>query len=147
VHPTIRGLNRQQLKPSLKRAPSVPISDRLMSHLRRWRKLSARYVIEHNGAPIHAVFNGFEATCRLAGLNYDGQDEADRVTPHSLRHSAVSWALAEGKSPMQVGQYVGMTAQMVERVYAHTNDDWQRATANAIGRASHTRPTQQRKKA
>jgi integrase len=135
-----------------KRAPSVPLSDRMLVHLRRWRWLTARYVIEFNGAPIHGVFTGFEAASRLAGLNYDGQPEDDRVTPHTLRHTCVSWALAEGKSPLQVGQYVGMTAAIVEKTYAHTNHDLQRETANAIGRrtipgSSHTRPTQLPKRA
>jgi integrase len=122
-----------------KRAPSVPLADspeanKLWAHLRRWRRMTTRYVIEFRGAPIHSVQLGFEAVCRRAGLNYDGQPEDDRVTVHCLRHTCVSWALAEGKSPKQVGDYVGMTAQMLERTYAHTNDDWQRATANVIGR-------------
>jgi integrase len=122
-----------------KRAPSVPLADApganaLWAHLRRWRKLTARYVIEHNGSPIHGVFKGFEGACRLAGLNYDGQPADDRVTPHTLRHTCVSWALAEGRSPLQVGQYAGMTAAMVEKTYAHTNEALQRETANVIGR-------------
>jgi len=41
--------------------------------------------------------------------------------------------LAEGKASFQVGRYVGMTAQLVERVYGHTNDGLKRETANAIG--------------
>jgi hypothetical protein len=54
----------------------------------------------------------------------------------------VSWALAEGKSPLQVGQYVGKTAQMIEKIYAHTNEGLQRETANVIGRGTYlARPT------
>lgn len=140
-----------------KRAPSVPLADapeanKLWAHLRRWRRLTARYVIEFNGMPVRGIFKGFEGACRLAGLNYDGQDPDDRVTPHTLRHTCVSWALAEGKSPLQVGQYVGMTAAMVEKTYAHTNEGLQRETANVIGRrnipgASHSNPTERRRKA
>jgi integrase len=140
-----------------KRAPSVPLADapeanKLWAHLRRWRRLTSRYVIEFNGMPIRGLFTGFEGACRLAELNYDVQDPADRVTPHTLRHTCVSWLLADGKTPYQVGKYVGMSAQMVERVYGHVNEDLQRETANAIGRRnipgpSHTRPTQSLKKA
>lgn len=133
-----------------KRAPSVPLSDRLSLHMRRWRKLSAQYVIEHQGVKIEGISAGFEAAVELAGLATD--DPAKKVTPHTLRHTCVSWMLAAGKSPFQVGKYVGMTAAMVERVYGHTNDDLQRETANAIGSRnipgpSHSRPTQQLKKA
>jgi integrase len=94
----------------------------------------ARYVIEFHGAPIRKCWDGFEAVCRRAGLNYDGQPEDDRVVVHSLRHTCATWALAEGKSCKQVGDYIGMSEQMVQKVYGHTNDDWQRQTANAIGR-------------
>jgi integrase len=117
-----------------KRAPSVPIGERLMAHLRRWHRLGGRYVIERNGRPVKGIFNGFERVCRDAGLNYTGQDEDDRVTPHILRHTCVTSLLADGWSCKQVGDYVGMTEQMVQTVYGHADDDVQRAIANTIGR-------------
>jgi integrase len=134
-----------------KRAPSVPLGDKLLAHMRRWRRLSNRqHLIEHRGVNIEDISVGFESACELAGLATD--DQAQRVTPHTLRHTCVSWMLAAGKTPFQVGKYVGMTAEMVERVYGHTTDALQRETANAIGSRnipgpSHTRPTQTRKRA
>jgi integrase len=129
-----------------KRAPRVPIGDRLMAHMRRWRR--SRYVIEHHGIPVKNIFLGFEAVCRLAGLNYEGQSIDDRVTPHSLRHTFATWMLLEGKSPYQVGRYIGMSAAMVERTYGHVTDEAQLATANVLGRRpSHTRPTHGRVRA
>jgi integrase len=128
-----------------KRAPSVPISGRLLAHLRRWRKLTARYVIEHNGVPVaNNVHGGMKSACRLAGLT--------DVTPHTLRHTATTWMLERGLSPWRVGKYVGMSAQMVERVYGHATDEMQRATANAIGTRNisgphHEMPTKIRGKA
>jgi predicted GIY-YIG superfamily endonuclease len=56
----------------------------------------------------------------------------------------VSWLLAAGKSCKQAGDYVGMTEQMVQRVYGHPDEDVQRATANAIrniSRTAHEMPT------
>ena len=133
-----------------KRAPSVPLSSRLLAHMRRWHRLSNRYVIEHDGSNITGrIARGFESACELAGLATD--DPAKKVTPHTLRHTCVSWLLAQGKSPFQVGKYVGMTSAIVEAVYGHVTDDQQRETANAISQnkagPSHTRPTQRRKKA
>ena len=119
-----------------KRAPSVPLADapdanKLWAHLRRWRKLTARYVIEHNGSNIGTgVFAAWETACKLAGLSTD-PDDPNKVTPHTLRHTCVTWMLAAGLSPWQLGQYVGMTAAMVERVYGHVNEAMQRGTANA----------------
>ena len=119
-----------------KRAPSVPLADapdanKLWAHLRRWRRLTARYVIEHNGSNIGSgVFAAWATACKLAGLSTD-PDVPNKVTPHTLRHTCVTWMLAAGLSPWQVGQYVGMTAEMVERVYGHVNEAMQRETANA----------------
>lgn len=145
-----RGMlhRRSRAEPETKkRAPSVPLGNRLGAHVRRWHKLGGRYVIERNGRPIRGIFNSFERICRDAGLNYEGQDLADRVVPHTLRHTCVSCLLAEGRTPFQVGKYVGMTAAMVEQVYGHITDDQQMATANAfatgrnISRMSHRMPT------
>jgi integrase len=123
-----------------KRAPSVPVGDRLLAHMRRWYRCKSRYVVEYGGRPVRGVFDSFEAACRLAGLNYDGQEVTDRVTPHVLRHSCATWMLLEGKSPYQVGRYIGMSAAMVERTYGHVTDDALRATANVIGRRNIASP-------
>jgi integrase len=117
-----------------KKAPSVPMPDRLWSHMRRWRKLTARYVIEHSGSNVErGVHTAFKTACELAGLSTD-PDDPNKVTPHTLRHTCVTWMLDAGISPWKVGRYVGMTAEMVERVYGHTNDEMQRETANAVRR-------------
>jgi integrase len=113
-----------------KRAPSVPMSEKLWAHMRRWRARSNRYVIEHDGSNIDDISRGFDAAVELAGLATD--DPAMKVTPHTLRHTCVSWMLAAGKSPFQVGKYVGLTAAMIERTYGHTTEDLQRETANSI---------------
>jgi integrase len=143
-----KAVNEPETKKS---APSVPLSNRMLAHMRRWRRLSNhRYVISYQGANIESISVGFEAAVELAGLATD--DPAQRVTPHTLRHTCVSLLLAKGKTPFDVGRYVGMTAAMVDRVYGHTNDERQRETANAISSQnvpgpSHARPTQLLQKA
>jgi integrase len=139
-----------------KRAPSVPLADapdanKLWAHLRRWRRLTTRYVIEHNGSPIESgVYSAWRTACELAGLSTDPSDP-NKVTPHTLRHTCVTWMLAAGKTPWQVGKYVGMTADMVERVYGHVNEAMQRETANTPRRngsgPSQTRPNKLAKRA
>jgi integrase len=118
-----------------KRAPSVPLSDRLWQHMRRWRKLTNRsHVIEHNGKAItESLGTAFDTALELAGLVLPPEDP-NRVTPHVLRHTCISWMLEQGKTPFQVGKYVGLSAQLVERVYGHVSNEQQRATANSIGR-------------
>ncbi|MBA4034935.1 MAG: site-specific integrase [Bradyrhizobium sp.] len=116
-----------------KKAPSVPLSDRLMRYLPRWRRMTNRYVIECYGRPItDSLMTAFEGASELAGL-YLPPGDPNRVTPHTLRHTCVSWLLEEGRTLFQVGKYVGMSAQTIERVYGHVRNEVQRDTANSIG--------------
>jgi integrase len=63
----------------------------------------------------------FKAACRRAGLRY-GLKDADGVTRHSLRHTAISWMLQRGASLYAVGKIVGHSgASMTER-YGHLTD-------------------------
>jgi integrase len=41
------------------------------------------------------------------------------VTPYTLRHSGISWALAAGIPPSDVARFGGTSVTMLERTYAH----------------------------
>ena len=41
------------------------------------------------------------------------------VTPYTLRHSGISWALAAGIPASDVARFGGTSVTMLERVYAH----------------------------
>ena len=55
------------------------------------------------------------------------RDVADRlavspetgVTPYTLRHSGISWALAAGIPASDVARFAGMSVTMLETTYAH----------------------------
>jgi integrase len=49
----------------------------------------------------------------------DAAGLAEDVTPYTLRHSGLSWALAAGIPPSDVALYGGTSVTMLERVYAH----------------------------
>jgi integrase len=125
-----RGVREEETK---KRAPTVPLGDRLYAHMKRWRTLSARFLIEHNGKAISDISDAFETAVALAGLDRPVGDP-ERVTPHVLRHTCCSWMLQAGLTEWKVGRYVGMSAALVASTYGHVNDETQRATANSIGR-------------
>jgi integrase len=44
---------------------------------------------------------------------------ADGVTPYTLRHSGISWALAAGIPPTDVARFAGTSVTMLEATYAH----------------------------
>ena len=55
------------------------------------------------------------------------------ITPHTLRHTAVTWALQNGADPWETAGYLGMTVEMLDRVYGHHHPDHQANAAAAIG--------------
>lgn len=109
-----------------KRRPPAPIIDRLIPHLKRWRKLTARFVIEYNGSPIRSQERrAFAGAVELAKLNPD-------ITPHWLKHTCITHMLQGGKTCWEVAGYVGTSEAMIRNVYGHHAMDQTRQVANDI---------------
>lgn len=97
-----------------KRQPTVDIPPRLLAHMRRWQRLgiSNHSVLEWCGKPVRSVYHGFIAARDAAELD-------TKVIPHTLRHTAVSWYLRAGTPASVVADYVGMSEQIMRKVYKH----------------------------
>ena len=54
-------------------------------------------------------------------------------TPHTLRHTCVTWLKQEGLSSFDVAGFVGMSEKMVDEVYGKHDPNFQRGVANAFG--------------
>lgn len=121
---------------SNKRSPPVPLSDRLLAHLRRWRRLEIcrNAVVEWHGRGVARVSKGFRALCDDAGLT--------DVHPHILRHTAATWLMQGGADMWQAAGLLGMTVNTLEQVYGHHHPGMQRETAQLLsGRSkSHRLP-------
>ena len=85
----------------------------------------SKHIAMWHGAPVKSVKTGFEHAVRLAGLS-------GRVTPHTLRHTAATWLMQRGVPIWQAAGYLGMSSQILERVYGHHHPDYMRAAAEAI---------------
>lgn len=109
---------------SKKLRPLARIPSRLMPHLRRarLRGTDAGHVIHDSGQPIHDPKKSFANACRKAGL--------DGVSPHTLRHTRVTWGMQAGAKPWDLAGLVGMSLEMIERVYGHHHPDFQREAAD-----------------
>jgi len=117
-----RGIFRR--KPSdkretSKRQPTVPLPPRLLAHMRRWQRLgiSRHSVIERQGRAVGRIRSGWDNAVEAAGLATD--DPRRKVTPHTLRHTAISWYLASGTDIELVSQYTGCSVQTIRKVYRH----------------------------
>ena len=97
-----------------KRQPTVPLRPELLAHMRRWHRLgiSRRSIIEKDGKPIRGFYRGFVHARDLAGLGED-------ITPHTLRHTCISWLLMAGISKDEVSEYCGVSVQIIDKHYKH----------------------------
>lgn len=113
---------RQGDRTTNKRQPPVRLSGRLLAHLRRWhRQGTAKHaVVEWNGKPVASVRKGFAAAVRSAGI-----DPSKQATPHILRHTAATWAMQNGADLWETAGYLGMSPEVLERVYGHHHPDFQ----------------------
>jgi integrase len=109
-----------------KRRARPPINDTLLAALTE-AKASAEtnFVIEWAGGRVESVKRGFRSATARAGL-------AD-VTPHTLRHTAVTWMMQAGVPVWEAAGFAAMTAQMVQEVYGHHHPDHMAGAAKALG--------------
>jgi integrase len=130
-----------------KRRPVVKLSPRLLSHMRRWRRIDeaqeiawreedARLgpgrpvrllnaVVHHGGLPVAKVKKGFSGCVRDAGLPHE-------VTAHWLRHTAATLLMEAGVDPWLAASYIGMSIATLEKHYAHHRPDFQAEARGAL---------------
>jgi len=115
-------------KATNKRQPPVRLPDRLLAHLRRWARLepNMQCFVEWNGQPVKSVKTAFGTAVRITGL--EGQ-----VSPHTLRHTAATWLMQAGAPIWEAAGFLGMSEEVLRRVYGHHHPDFQRVAADALG--------------
>jgi integrase len=110
---------------SKKRTPPVRLGSRIMAHLRRWRRLDnpfCSYVCHYNGQRVVKLRRSWDAAVRRAGLGPD-------VIPHTLRHTRATWLMQAGIEPWEAAGHLGMSLEMLQRVYGKHSPDFQKRAA------------------
>lgn len=108
-----------------KRAPRVRLGRRILSHLRRWRRLdpaSVKYLCHYGGRLVDAPHSAWRRAVKLAKL-------PGKVTPHTLRHTRATWLVQAGVNLWEAAGSLGMTVKTLETTYGHHHPDWQKAAA------------------
>jgi len=116
-----------------KRQPPVSLNVRLVHHLRRWhaKGKSVGAIVEWKGEAITRMNKAFRNAAVEAGL--------PGVTPHVLRHTAITWAMQNGADRWEAAGMFGVTMEMIERVYGHHRPDHGASVHRAI--TARNRPT------
>jgi integrase len=123
-----RAEGQQETK---KRVPPIKLPDRLLAHLRRWHRLGLchSFAIEWNGDRVRGIEKAFANAVAEASLS-------GKVTPHVLRHTTATWGMQNGADHGALADYLGMTVEMLRRVYGHQDPNYFADVRDAI-----TRPT------
>ena len=107
-----------------KRKGSCRMTRTIRAHARRWERAGGSHVIMWRGAPCGTIKQTFDAACRRAGL--------DGVSPHTLKHTAVTWAFQRGISLADAADFFATSAATLERVYRQHSPHYQDRALAAI---------------
>jgi len=109
-----------------KRTPPVRIGSRILTHLRRWRRLDGPesvYVCHYDGRQIKKTIDrSWKKAVRRAKLG-------PKITPHTLRHTRATWLMQKGIDVWQAAGHLGMSPEVLERNYGKHHPDFQREAA------------------
>lgn len=107
-----------------KRTPRAKLPDSLLAHLRRWEASGARFVVEIDGNRVASVKTAWRRALLHSGIPH--------ATVHSLRHTAITWAMQGGADPWEAGGFFGVSPETMQRVYAHHHPDHQETVLKSI---------------
>lgn len=108
-----------------KRRPRARIPRKLLGHLRRARRRGHDIgpVIHDGGRPLGDIKKAFASAAARAGL--------EGVTPHVMRHTRATWGMRAGANVWELGGFLGMSPETLQRVYGHHHPDYQKHAAEA----------------
>lgn len=103
----------------------VRMPERLLAEIKGWDQ-DGPNVISFRGEPLADIKKGFGEAVRRAGL--------EDVTPHTLKHTAVTWAFIEGMTMEQAVDYFATSRETLERVYRSYSPHAQKEAAAIMDR-------------
>jgi integrase len=110
-----------------KRRVQVPINDTLMEALTEADMVrTCAAVVEYAGRQVASLKHAFRDAVVRAGLGAE-------VTPHVLRHTAITWMVQAGVPLWEVAGLAGFTVALIESTYGHQSPDHLRRAAGALG--------------
>lgn len=113
-------------KETKKKTPTIRLAPRLLCHLKIWAEHGDRWVISFDGQGVVSIKSAWNTVVREANL--------PGVTPHCLRHTAITWACQSGKSELwELSGYFGVSMETMTTVYAHHHPNYQKNAIAAIG--------------
>lgn len=110
-----------------KRRPAARLPRQLLAHARRWRAMGDVWAVAWQGQRIIKVEGAFRACAEDAALGW-------RPTPHTLKHTSITWAIQAGASIEDISGYFGTSPATILRVYWDKSPAWQASAVEKVER-------------
>lgn len=107
-----------------KRTPAK-LPRQLLGHARRWQAMGQTWAIEYKGNRVLDVKTAWASIVDDADLGW-------RPTPHTLKHTAITWAIQGGASIPDAAAYFATSSETIERTYWHLSPHFQSGALAAI---------------
>jgi integrase len=121
-----------------KRQPTARLPRQFLAHVRRWKAKGCRWVVEsYEGNRIGDIKKGWANMIQIAedlAAKAESPIDLSGVTPHSLRHTAITWAMQRGADKWDACGFFGVSMDTLEGVYAHHHPDHQKSAVEAMER-------------
>jgi len=145
-----------------KRAPHIRIPRKLLRHFKSWEAEGGASVIEYDGMRVESIKTSWNTMMKTAieeeekriqdakekdkakgsKVTEERQKEENktrfrekRITPHSLRHTSITWAMQNGADPQKSCGFFGVTWDVMQKVYIHHHPSYQESIADAVDKA------------
>lgn len=121
-----------------KRQNPARLPSKYLAYLRRQARNGRRYVVEDcRGGRVGDIKNGWKGACMkamsLAAKKNIILDLSD-VTPHTLKHTAITWTLQKGATIWDTAGYFSTSPATIEKVYGHHSPHHQKTAVDAGNR-------------
>lgn len=137
-----------------KRAPTIRIPLKLLGHMRRWEKIRNHAVVEFEGAQVGSIKTSWKTLLQTAAKEEKALEEANNeakkcgqaqnviktsftsknITPHSLRHTAITWAMLAGADSQKSCGFFGVSSETMNDVYIHHHPNHQGDIAESVNK-------------
>lgn len=118
-----RGAGERETK---KRRKPVRMTRGLLGHCRRWKRNGQHWVVEIDGQRVGSIKKSFASACQRAGLT--------GVTPHTLKHTAITWAIQKGMRTEDAADYFDTTVETIYKTYYHHSPTYQSQAVELLER-------------
>lgn len=109
-----------------KRRGSIRIPRQLWGHLQRWKCYRGANVVTYRGKSVESVKTGIRRAAERAGL--------EGVTPHVLKHTAITWAVMKGLGVEDAAEYFNTSPETIRKHYWHHSPHHQERALEIIER-------------